>query len=140
MERLIDSEEKNKQRDPELAQAELSRLKQAHDRSKEILNHVNEAAKIACNRARLKEMQKHLDTSLFEKFDHSIVNEYKVNAKRFKRGSYVLILISLSVAEFRFYEIQFNTRRRHAFKEAGQTRSFTCSFIRRSCDLIAKGC
>lgn len=78
LERLIDSEEKNKQREPELAQAELSKLKQAHDRSKEILNYVNEAAKIACNRARLEDIQRHLDNSIFEKTDHTIVNEFKV--------------------------------------------------------------
>lgn len=83
LERLIDSEEKNRQRDPEFSQVELNKLKQAHDRSKEILNHVNEAAKIACNRARLEEIQRHLDTSIFEKTDHNIVNEFKVSTMRF---------------------------------------------------------
>ncbi|XP_025837037.1 rho guanine nucleotide exchange factor 12-like [Agrilus planipennis] len=77
LERLIDSEEKLKDTDSGYTQAELNKLRQAHDRSKEILNHVNEAAKVAFNRARLEELQKHLDTSMFEKTDHAIVNEFK---------------------------------------------------------------
>lgn len=80
LERLIDSVEKTKERDPELAQAELGKLRQSHDRSKEILNHVNEAAKIACNRARLEDIQRHLDSSYFERTDHAIVNEFKVSS------------------------------------------------------------
>lgn len=70
--------EKSKEKEHEFSQAELCKLKQAHDRSKEILNHVNEAAKIAFNRARLEDIQRHLDTTYFERTDHAIVNEFKV--------------------------------------------------------------
>lgn len=65
LERLIALVEKNLELDAEFWQTELNKLKQAHDRSKEILKHVNEAAKLACNRARLEEIQRHLDTSNF---------------------------------------------------------------------------
>nr|XP_023026441.1 rho guanine nucleotide exchange factor 12 isoform X3 [Leptinotarsa decemlineata] len=57
-------------------QEELSRLKRAHHMSKEILNHVNEAAKVAHNKHRLEEIQKHLDTSAFERSDH-IAQEFR---------------------------------------------------------------
>ncbi|XP_031357131.1 rho guanine nucleotide exchange factor 2-like isoform X2 [Photinus pyralis] len=77
LERLIHIEEKHRQRDPDAALVELQKLRLAHDRSKEIVNYVNEAAKIACNRARLEDIQRHLDTSIFEKTDHAIVNEFK---------------------------------------------------------------
>ncbi|KAF5304968.1 hypothetical protein FQR65_LT18831, partial [Abscondita terminalis] len=77
LERLIHIEEKYKQRDPEFVSNEVQKLKQAHERSKEIVNYVNEAAKNAYNRARLEEIQRHLDTSIFEKTDHTIVNEFK---------------------------------------------------------------
>ncbi|KAK4873317.1 hypothetical protein RN001_015346 [Aquatica leii] len=77
LERLIHIEEKYKQRDPEFVSVELQKLRQAHDRSKEIVNFVNEAAKNAYNRARLEDIQRHLDTSIFEKTDHTIVNEFK---------------------------------------------------------------
>ncbi|XP_074038354.1 rho guanine nucleotide exchange factor 2 isoform X3 [Leptinotarsa decemlineata] len=57
-------------------QEELSRLKRAHHMSKEILNYVNEAAKVAHNKHRLEEIQKHLDTSAFERSDH-IAQEFR---------------------------------------------------------------
>lgn len=62
-------------------QPELSKLKQAHERSREILNHVNEAAKLAYNCARLEEIQKHLDTSSFERMELSSATEYRVFLK-----------------------------------------------------------
>lgn len=70
--------ERSVELDAEFWQVELSKLRQSHDRSKEILNHVNEAAKLACNRARLEEIQKHLDTSNFEGKEFPIAVEYKV--------------------------------------------------------------
>lgn len=64
---------------------ELSKLKQAYDRSKEILNHVNEAAELASNRARLLDIQRHLDISSFERNDHAIVNDFRVSFHKFHR-------------------------------------------------------
>lgn len=60
------------------AQEELAKLKRALHYSKEILNYVNDAAKLAWNRARLEDIQRHLDTSNFERSDHAIVQEFKV--------------------------------------------------------------
>ncbi|KRT81051.1 hypothetical protein AMK59_5076, partial [Oryctes borbonicus] len=78
VERLIDIIEKNLDNEQiEYSQLELSKLQQAHNRSKEILNYVNEAAKQAWSKFRLQEIQKHLDTSVFEKTEHAIVNEFK---------------------------------------------------------------
>lgn len=57
---------------------ELAKLKQALARSREILNHVNDAAKQALNRARLEDIQKHLDTMQFDRTDHPIVAEFRV--------------------------------------------------------------
>ena len=57
--------------------SKIQKLKQAHNRSKEIVNFVNEAAKICFHRYRLEDIQRHLDTSIFEKTDHTIVNEFK---------------------------------------------------------------
>lgn len=78
LERLIDVVEKNVGTETEYSQTELLNLQQAHNRSKEILNYVNEAAKQAWSKFRLQEIQKHLDTSVFEKTEHAIVNEFKV--------------------------------------------------------------
>lgn len=78
MERLIDHVKGLSKSSPEMVD-ELSKLKQAHIRSKEILNHVNEAAKEAYNKARLEDIQRHLDTSQFERTDHPIVAEFRVS-------------------------------------------------------------
>lgn len=63
LERLIDTVEKSLELDADYWQTELNKLKQAHDRCKEILNRVNEAAKLAYNKARLEEIQRHLDAT-----------------------------------------------------------------------------
>lgn len=77
LERLIEYVQKLVEIDSE-AETEVKKLKQAYQRSRDILNHVNEAAKEAQYRARLEEIQRHLDTSMFEKVDHPIVNDFKV--------------------------------------------------------------
>lgn len=74
LERLIDSAHKLKSKEEELA-----KLKRALDRSRSILNYVNEAAKLAYNRARLEEIHKHLDGSQFERVEHPIVHEFRVS-------------------------------------------------------------
>lgn len=79
LERLIDSVEKSLELDGDHWHSELIKLKQAHDRSREILNHVNEAVKLSHNRARLEEIQKHLDTTNFEKSEFQVAAEYKVS-------------------------------------------------------------
>ncbi|XP_060520310.1 rho guanine nucleotide exchange factor 11 isoform X2 [Cylas formicarius] len=76
LERLIKSVETCRDAGGEYGD-ELAKLQQAHNFSKEILNHVNEAAKAAHNRHRLEEIQKHLDTSSFRTSDHGIVNEFR---------------------------------------------------------------
>lgn len=48
---------------------ELIKLNRAYQLSKEIVNHVNEAAKMALNQARLEEIQRHLDQSNFERYN-----------------------------------------------------------------------
>lgn len=58
---------------------ELARLKRAVERSKEILNFVNQAVKEADDNARLHDMQKRLDKSGFERFDHPIAVEFRVS-------------------------------------------------------------
>lgn len=85
LERLIDIMEKNIGTQPEYSQSEQQNLQQALERSKEILNHVNEAAKQAWGKARLEEIQKHMDTSQFDKVEHSIANEFKnLDLSRYK--------------------------------------------------------
>lgn len=79
LERLISSIESNKDKDGDQSQMEeLTKLKRAHQMSKEILNCVNEAAKVAHNRHRLEEIQKHLDTSNFERSEQPIALEFKM--------------------------------------------------------------
>ncbi|GLV42592.1 Rho guanine nucleotide exchange factor 2 [Carabus blaptoides fortunei] len=56
---------------------ELARLKRAVERSKEILNFVNQAVKEADDNARLHDMQKRLDKSGFERVDHPIAVEFR---------------------------------------------------------------
>ena len=75
LERLISSIEG----DTPHAQEELAKLKRAHNLSKEILNYVNEAAKVAFNKARLEDIQRHLDTTNFERSDHPITQEFRVS-------------------------------------------------------------
>ncbi|KAG5887050.1 hypothetical protein JTB14_020399 [Gonioctena quinquepunctata] len=77
LERLIHSIESNEEINEQSQQEELTRLKKAHHMSKEILNHVNEAAKVAHNKHRLEEIQKHLDTSSFERSDQHIAQEFR---------------------------------------------------------------
>lgn len=60
------------------SEEELSHIKRAVERSKTILNHVNQAVREAENELRLSEIQKKLDASQFEKVDHPLSLEYKV--------------------------------------------------------------
>ncbi|XP_008190770.2 rho guanine nucleotide exchange factor 11 isoform X1 [Tribolium castaneum] len=76
LERLISSVEANTSSSH--AQEELVKLKRAHHFSKDILNHVNEAAKVAFNKSRLDEIQRHLDTTNFERSDHPIAQEFRM--------------------------------------------------------------
>ncbi|XP_030755908.1 rho guanine nucleotide exchange factor 12 isoform X2 [Sitophilus oryzae] len=66
-------------------QDELVKLKQVHQRSKEVLSHVNDAAKLALNKHRLDEIQRHLDVSNFRASDHPIVHDFKnIDLTRYK--------------------------------------------------------
>ncbi|XP_044751624.1 rho guanine nucleotide exchange factor 12 isoform X2 [Coccinella septempunctata] len=56
---------------------ELGKLNKAYQLSKEIVNHVNEAAKMALNQARLEEIQRHLDQSNFERSNDPISQEFR---------------------------------------------------------------
>ncbi|CAH1989358.1 unnamed protein product [Acanthoscelides obtectus] len=78
LERLIHSVESNKEEvEDQSRKDELAKLHLAMQKSKEILNYVNEAAKLAHNRHRLEEIQKHLDTSSFERSEQPIAQEFK---------------------------------------------------------------
>ncbi|VEN52760.1 unnamed protein product [Callosobruchus maculatus] len=78
LERLIHSVESNSDEVEDQARKdELAKLQLAMQKSKEILNYVNEAAKLAHNRHRLEEIQKHLDTSSFERSEQPIAQEFK---------------------------------------------------------------
>lgn len=50
----------------------------AVERSKEILNHVNQAVREAEDRHRLAEIHKRLDRTAFDKADHQVSGEFKV--------------------------------------------------------------
>ncbi|KAJ8922199.1 hypothetical protein NQ315_004136 [Exocentrus adspersus] len=83
LERLINSVESNAEEQSQ--QEELANLKKAQNFSKEILNYVNEAAKVAHNKHRLEEIQKHLDTSNFDRSDLPIAQEFKsLDLKKYK--------------------------------------------------------
>jgi len=56
---------------------ELSHIKRALERSKTILNHVNQAVRDAEDELRLSDIQKKLDASQFEKIDHPLSLEYR---------------------------------------------------------------
>lgn len=62
---------------PQAPSEELSRLRRAVERSKEILNYVNMAVKEAEDKARLHELQRRLDKTAFEKNDHPLATEFK---------------------------------------------------------------
>lgn len=81
LERLIDIVHKLKGTDVD-AESELKKLRLAYQRSKEIVKYVNEAAKETQSRIRLEEIQRHLDTTLFDKMETHLMNplyqDYKV--------------------------------------------------------------
>ncbi|XP_071053113.1 rho guanine nucleotide exchange factor 11 isoform X2 [Onthophagus taurus] len=80
IERLISILEKieSNSQDLEYSQVEMNSLTRAHDRAKEIINYINEAAAKAWCKYRLEEIQNHLDTSLFSTSSNKeIVNEFK---------------------------------------------------------------
>ncbi|XP_045464460.1 rho guanine nucleotide exchange factor 11 isoform X2 [Harmonia axyridis] len=56
---------------------ELNKLNRAYTHSKEIVNHVNEAAKMALNQARLVDIQRSLDQSNFERSNDPISQEFR---------------------------------------------------------------
>ena len=57
---------------------EMTLVRKCLERSREILNKVNQAIKEAENYNRLVDIQRRLDKSAFEKSDHAIANELKV--------------------------------------------------------------
>lgn len=57
---------------------ELLSIKRSFERSKIILNHVNQAVREAEDELRLSGIQKKLDSAPFEKVDHPLSVEYKV--------------------------------------------------------------
>lgn len=76
LERLIDIVQKITDIDPD-AEQELKKLKLSYQRSKEILEYVNDAAKEYQSKARLEEIQMHLENNLGDKVDKDLV-EFKV--------------------------------------------------------------
>ncbi|XP_050312480.1 rho guanine nucleotide exchange factor 11 [Anthonomus grandis grandis] len=73
---------------------ELANLRLVHQHSKEMLSYVDEATKLAMNKHRLEEIQRHLDTSNFRSNDHPIVYDFKnidlTKYKLVKEGSLML--------------------------------------------------
>ncbi|XP_076264695.1 rho guanine nucleotide exchange factor 2 isoform X4 [Rhynchophorus ferrugineus] len=64
---------------------ELIKLKQVHHQSKEILSHVNDAAKLAHNRHRLEEIQRHLEIPSFRTNDQPNDNDFRnIDLTRYK--------------------------------------------------------
>lgn len=57
---------------------ELLSIKRSFERSKIILNHVNQAVRVAEDELRLSGIQKKLDATPFEKVDHPLSVEFKV--------------------------------------------------------------
>ena len=57
---------------------EMAQVRRCLDRSREILNKVNQAIREADNYNRLMDIQRRLDKSAFDKSDHPIANELKV--------------------------------------------------------------
>lgn len=58
---------------------ELSNINRSFERSKIILNFVNQTVREAEDGLRLSDIQKKLDATPFEKVDHTLSVEYKVN-------------------------------------------------------------
>ncbi|CAG9761205.1 unnamed protein product [Ceutorhynchus assimilis] len=84
LERLIKSVEAAEKTCSEY-QDELVKLRLAHQSSKDILRFVNEATKVAHNKHRLEEIQRHLDVSNFRNNDHPIVYDFKnIDLTRYK--------------------------------------------------------
>lgn len=59
---------------------ELANLEKALRLCKEVANHVDEAVKLATNRQRLEEIQRHLDISNITRNDHPAVREFNLSA------------------------------------------------------------
>lgn len=78
--RLYDIVQDLAETDPD-SKEELRKLQLAYDRSKEILEYVNEAAKEAESRAKLEDIQMHLDISLGDRMDRDIQEIVKVKLK-----------------------------------------------------------
>jgi len=57
---------------------DLTNIKRSFERSKIILNHVNQAVREAEDELRLSGIQKKLDAAPFEKVDHLLSLKYKV--------------------------------------------------------------
>lgn len=68
---------------------DLSNIKRSFERSKIILNYVNQAVREAEDELRLSEIQKKLDAAPFEKVDHPLSVEYKVRLNSFENFFYV---------------------------------------------------
>ncbi|ENN79924.1 hypothetical protein YQE_03743, partial [Dendroctonus ponderosae] len=84
LERLVESVEAAEKTCSEYKD-ELVKLREAHLHSKAILGFVDEAAKLAHNRHRLEEIQRHLDVSNFKNSDHPIVNDFRnIDLTRYK--------------------------------------------------------
>ena len=66
------------------SQVELPKLRRAVERSKEILNFVNQAVREAEDCARLQDVQKRLDKTAFEKVEHPIAIEFRVSMPQLK--------------------------------------------------------
>ena len=76
---------------------ELVSVLRAVERSKEILNHVNQAVREAEDHQRLTDIQKKLEKSGFDKVDHPMADECKVC------GSYFAFLLILKHNENSLY-------------------------------------
>lgn len=105
LERLIDIVQKITETD-DSAEEELKKLKQAHQRSKEILKYVNDFAKEYQSRARLEEIQLHLDINIDKDLAELKVKHFLT----IKQICFPFFLNCLIVyAEFGYDEVQTST-------------------------------
>lgn len=111
--------------------AELERLRRALERSKEILNFVNQGVKEAEDKERLEEIQKRLDKTAFDKVsEHAIAVEFRVC---FYLLTYRIYVHFGCISECGPHQTQTNPRRSSgvATEQAKQNKC-SCGSFRRS--------
>lgn len=106
LERLIEIVQELSETDPE-AEEELKKLKFTLHRSREILKFVNEAAKEVESRARLEDIQTHLDVNLGERADKDLHEFARVRSIKKKNVCFIFKNVNFIFKTFILFKKYF---------------------------------